>query len=503
MQTQEYLAGDIPQVDFNESKLPLYHALFKISYNINPQYGWIYVHLITILIIFLTSFFIFLIGKNIKNKEAGFIGALLYAIFSSSFNRHFLATNGEIIFNFPVTASFYFILQFLKKESSPGLKGFNLFLGLLGAWAATQVKFHGNIILIFLGILFLFYRSYYRQKFNWKQFSFLSSLFIGFLIFFWLDLSFFNKFAHKFITNIQGKIFYALAAKGTNPFIFLVKFFHRQGLLFLWHLLAWLPALIYLKQFLKNKGRDKNFGLAALALLFSLTYLMVLGGGLRLYFHYFLATYPSLTALAGIALVSLENKPIIHLRKNFKIYLLIPALFFLAWNSKDVIIKNYYPQAFYQEGPVAYWTRAVLVGTFDDYLLPHKSYLEAVNYIKKNTKSNDRIFVWGDGPYLYYFSGRRMGGKTLWYKNTILKIIKSYASLNPQDHQKAKGMEKTLIQTLKDKNPLLFIDTSPNGLSTFNHYYNLEKAPQIYEYVKNNYLLKATKNKMKIYRLKK
>ena len=94
VQTYEYLAGDIPGVDFHESKLPLYHAIFKLSYSLSYENGYVIVHLITILIVFLTSFFIYLLGFKLHSYRAGILGALFYSILISSFNRHFMATNG-------------------------------------------------------------------------------------------------------------------------------------------------------------------------------------------------------------------------------------------------------------------------------------------------------------------------------------------------------------------------------------------------------------------------
>ena len=44
VQTWEYLAGDVPGVDFSESKLPIYHAIFKLSYHLWPEKGWVVVH---------------------------------------------------------------------------------------------------------------------------------------------------------------------------------------------------------------------------------------------------------------------------------------------------------------------------------------------------------------------------------------------------------------------------------------------------------------------------
>ena len=38
VQTKEFFAGFRPGIDFAESKLPLYHAIFKFSYYLNAAY---------------------------------------------------------------------------------------------------------------------------------------------------------------------------------------------------------------------------------------------------------------------------------------------------------------------------------------------------------------------------------------------------------------------------------------------------------------------------------
>jgi len=505
VQTKEYLAGDIPGQDFSESKLPLYHAIFKLSYQLDPDQGWVFVHLITVLIIFLTACFIFLIERLIRRDSPdsfAFGGALIYVVLVSSFNRHFMATNGEIIYNLPVTASFYFLMIFLFQKQI--LKKFlYLLLCLLTAWIATQIKFHGNIIVCYLIFFFLIYYKYRNGQINLRYLFSLGSALLLFVFLILLGSYFENNFSLSVIKSIKDKIFYAFADKGFNPFIFLVKFFHRQGMLFLWHFVAWGLGIHLIINFFKNigKGRgDENLVLSSLIILFLFNYLMIFGGGLRLYFHYFLAVYPSLSILAGLAFFPLSSSGFINCNNRLLFLLLIPGLFFWSWNTKDIIIKHFYPQAFYQEGKFFYWTRAVLVGSFNDYLLPEKSYLPVVEYIKNETKPGERIFVWGDGPYLYYFSERRMGGKTLWPKNSVLQIIRGYQQNTKESLKKVKDLENNFIRNLKKKKPVLFIDTSSSNLSNFN--YSLEEAPLLKAFVLKNYFLETTVSKMKIYKLK-
>jgi hypothetical protein len=112
-QTRDYLAGYIPGADFVESKNFLYHTIFKGAYTISPDHGWVIVHFITMLIIFLTSVFIFFIGKKINGFKTGALAGLFYAALVSSFNRYFMATNGEVVYNLFLAAGLYFIVSYI------------------------------------------------------------------------------------------------------------------------------------------------------------------------------------------------------------------------------------------------------------------------------------------------------------------------------------------------------------------------------------------------------
>ncbi len=497
VQTHEYMAGDVPGKDFEESKLPLYHAIFKAAYTLMPQNGWVLVHIFTILIVFLTALFIYLTGKKIHSFKTGAIASIFYAVFASSFNRHFMATNGEIVYNLPIAAGFFFFILFIDGNYNTRRKfifcSACIFMGL----CASYVKFHGIIFFIFLAFMFVIYIPYYKKKFTLKYMSLLLSVLILFLAITTLDYFSTRIFAYKLVSEIAGKITYS-SVQGFNPLIFIVKYIHRQFMLTLWHFAVWVPAVIFVYRFVKNKCKLDSLSVSASAILFILSYLMIFGGGSRLYFHYFMAVYPALCVIGAYSLTSINIKIVKKVMEKFTTLLLIPAVFFFAWNIKDVIIKHFFPQAFYEEGKALYWARAVLVGTFNDYLLPDASYKGACEYIKSITKPGDRISVWGDGPYLYYFSERRMGIAHLWPKTGIFTMTNLYEKGDPESIGIAEQMERGFIDVLQKKKPVLFIDTSENGLSTF--YYKV--TPLVGKYIKNNYYLINEVDKIKIYKIK-
>ncbi len=311
-----------------------------------------------------------------------------------------------------------------------------------------------------------------------------------------------NGFCIRIISEITSKLFYASAPGRNFSFLdLLARFLFRQGLLSLWHYVLWIPAFICLWKFIKSGLKEAELKESSVLIFFIITYLMVFGGGARVYFHYFMAAYVPLALVAAISIEKLNNKHIMKIKRNLPLLIMIPAIFFFAWNTKDVIIKHFFPDAFYHEGRTLYWTRCVLVGTYDDYLLPHNDYRETVEYVIKTTGKDDPVFVWGDGPYINYFSDRRIGGHHMWMKGFAYGTRDLYNKGDARSVKTAEAGEASLIGYLSRKKPVLIIDVSGNGLSNFR--VNIREARYLYRYIEKNYLLEKNINGMDIYRARK
>jgi hypothetical protein len=462
VQTKEWLAGFLKDIDFVESKLPLYHAIFKFSYYLLPSYGWAAVHVITILIIFGTSLFIYMMGSRVRNEKCGMTAAILYGILISSFNRHFMATNGEIVYNLPVTTgAFFFINAIISKNISGKIISFILSLACLAA--AMQVKFHGVILILFMMTIFFLYIPY-TKGFLKKALLFYIVILIISAAATILAYTKGNYFVTEIIFSIKSKLYYATASRSDSILFFLGIYLYRQGMLLLWHFIIWVPGFILLWRFIRSKFKLGGFEASAYMILFILTFAMVFGGGARMYYHYFMSAYPALCIIAVVSIDSVKNEAVLFVRRKALTLLMIPAVFFFVWNAKDIFIKHAAPSLFYNESTAAFWFRAIAVSSMNDYLLPNRSYITTVEYIRKNTKPKDTIFVWGDGPQLYYFSDRRLAIKHVWPRNAIMRVIDGYNTNTPESLEMSKSQENEFINQINKKKAELFIDTSPKGL---------------------------------------
>ncbi len=504
VQVREFLAGYTPGVDFKESKLPLYHLIFKGSYLASSEYGWVIVHVVTIAIVFLTALAVYKIGSIIKGRRAGIIAALLYAVLISSFNRHFMATNGEVIYNLPVTLGLLLFIL-VTRHCTMGKRIIYIALMAVSVFAAMMVKLHGAVLLLFILFFVFIYVPYYQRRVKSIIPYYLAAVVIASAVFAF-DYFLTKKIAPGLASELYGLFFYASAGRSSSPFYFAAIYTYRQLTIGLWHFVLWIPAAVYMFRFAKNWFRRDTIEESAVAVFALVTFLMVFAGGARMYYHYFMTSYPSLCVIAAISLVSVELPVVKKLHTRFAAALMIPGVFFFAWNVKDIYIKYFNKELFYNEPAPLFWFRAVVVSSVDDYLLPNKIYRDTVEYIKTNTKPDDTIFVWGSGPHLYYFSNRRIAIYHVWPQGSAESIERLYRVNTKQSIAEAEQNQFGFINYMEKRKPALFIDTSPKGLhrgvtrlGSFAMYpYNV--PPLMKRYLDRNYKFEKSVDSYKIYR---
>lgn len=504
VQTKEFLAGFKAGTDFTESKLPLYHLIFKLSYTLNAAYGWVIVHAVTILIVFLTAVSVYYTGKLIKDRRTGIIASVMYAVLISSFNRHFMAVNGEVVYNLPIAAGLLFFI--LAAGNRPVHQRILYFmLAVISSIAAMMVKFHGVILPAFIAFVIIFYIPYYRKNLRKLliPYTAVSAVILSVTVF---DFFITKKFAPQITGRALELLFYATSDRSGNPFFLIGIYSYRQLTIALWHAVLWVPAAVYMYRFIRNRFRRETYEESAVALFALITFLMVFAGGARVYYHYFMTSYPALCLAAAIALVSFDTPAVKKMYTRFTAALLIPGLFFFSWNVKDLYIKYFSQELFYNEPAPLFWFRAVAVSSMDDYLLPNGIYKKTAEYIKKNTRPDETIFVWGDGPHLYYFSDRRIAVKHVWPKGTAIKIEKLYKQKNPGSVKEAELQQQEIIDRIELKKPALFIDTSPKGmhrsvtgLGSFAKF-PYEVPALIRKYLNEHYTFETAVDDYKIYR---
>lgn len=231
----------------------------------------------------------------------------------------------------------------------------------------------------------------------------------------------------------------------------------------------WLLALAAIWRF--RKERNPTFQSALLYLAFAL---VAAFPGFRFYPHYFIQCYPPLVYLAYRGWENLTRIP--RLKKIG-----------LALSCLGVLIPN------------LLLGKILRTETNKDYDPVNQKVGE---YIKKNSKEGDTVFIWGWGHGIYYFSGRGQGSRFMHSDPLSGRISASdptsYGLKEAQSHTRPEYWD-FFLQDMQRNKPLYVVDTSPANIHDYG-YFPLEAYPVLYKYLQGHYRLETTLDGVKIYR---
>jgi hypothetical protein len=292
--------------------------------------------IIIYLILISTIFFIYSIGKIIRNTETGILAVAL-SIASLTFVDKGIEIRHDVFNMFFNTAGVFFILKYCK-ENRPG---FLVIAGLLNglALASTQKSIMW-IIGIYIGVsLFLMTK---KGLIEWLKFSavYAACLFIplascvSFEIYKFHDS--FNALISRTIFNLTGYL--NPAVKDQYPFLYSKWTIWKY--LLISNGLLYVSSIVAAFYYLCMKRKELKHELVIFSWFFTglLFYLFMR----RPFLQSFLPTIPIFGLISAIYLTDLSNrfKPYISNKKHL-IYPLV-VLLFLAWPSFSVVRQAYY-----------------------------------------------------------------------------------------------------------------------------------------------------------------
>ncbi|HOK93862.1 MAG TPA: hypothetical protein PLN03_13700, partial [Spirochaetota bacterium] len=307
--------------------------------------------------------------------------------------------------------------------------------------------------------------------------------------------------------NLEPMVSY-VANRGYNPFMVLGKLLLRFFHFGLYHSALWLPGFLYIVNFFKAKEKSEKDGFIVaitLALFGS-----VFAGGARLSVHYFIPVLPPLAILsAKYITVNINRKVFVH--RTFLAFV-IPVIFFFAWNVKDAYIKNFAPNLKQEEGNFAYYFRMIALASHGEYLLPHKSIVPVVEYIKNNTPAEWTVLSWPMGTEVVYYSQRFSAGYSYWLNEAALYAIVQREKGNIAFYEKyqddfiadikklspdifvdvgSTSMIRKVLIYRKKTDPPFYIDFSTAPVVRFGSFANLDDFPGVIKYLNTNYEFKG------------
>ncbi len=346
------------------------------------------VRIFTTLYLILSLFFVYLIGKKIFNNKFALLPPLIYGLFFNISFYEGLSSNGEIFMMLPVIMAIYLSLFCV----SSGKSGFiNLFsagaLTVIAVLIKASAFFSLTIIplyIIFSG--FKFNKAALKEKLI-KLLFFSSGIFlilIMFLIYF-LYTNSLNDFIFSFFTVNSEYIKYIPVSEGIkNFYLFMIDSVIADFIT--------MPAVLcfILLFFLKSDGIEFKKCKIIILLLTFFSFVGVYWGRV-MYGHYYLQMGLSYSLI--IILCFYQVIVIVRIEKIKEIIIkYIPLLIFI------LIMFNLFLNV------------KLFKSMFSRNITDSEIY-KVSSYIKEKTVKNDRIFILGGEPVIYFLTDRKAGIK--------------------------------------------------------------------------------------------
>lgn len=425
-----YAAGGV------DNKPPVVFWLYSVVYRAFGLYDLTAVHLVKVLVVLVTAFFVALTARRIAGEAAGWLAALLYIAFTAAGYGEMAAANTEVLMMLPATLSLWLMLEgrwaasgavlavaVLTKQVGAlqlALYPAAMLLGQvrMGGVARAAAGFGGAV-----GSMLLLLAATGSLSGFWH----------------WAVLALVTNYGPSAWTG--GQLLSNLTGSG------LPEWLEAAPLLLL-------PAAIGLAA-RQRVGPDEKL---VRAWLVTSTAAAIAGG--HFFGHYFIQVVGPLAVLAAVALVE-WRRPVLAIAAA--VLLAVPAAYF----------------------------------TFNDYLHAGLRQDAVSAYIAAHSSAGDRIFVWGNVPQLYVYSGRvpatRFPG--------FLRGFQRGADAPPPSWDTTPDVWPALAADFRAHPPRYLVDTSTANWAYFG-YYPMSRFPVLPGIVASEYAPLTVVEGVTIYRLR-
>lgn len=439
--------GKIPYKDVFDNKPPAIYLFLRLVMNFfgSSVKG---IHLAYAILAVFSTFLFYGLSRLFFTDKIALLSTFLYGLFSGSTLISGSFANIENLAIFFIILAFYIFWTAYKEERKFLFFLSGIFIGL--AIISKQTALYEGLAIS----VFLFWIGLCDGKFflNLKRIAliWLGAILVvfSFLFYFALKGAIKDFFASVFVFNLFFSRIVGI----------------RQGLVNLWNALFWTPRENFLLWLLAGFGlmraiQKKEDGKCKFLLLWFGASILGMASSLRFYHHYFIQIIPILVLLAAFYLSEIFlNKPVLWKRVlGTGLVILTIALFMrIQW--------RYY----FQYSPVE-----SLINRRGNLARPqlYKATPQMSKFIKKKTKPDDYIYVWGLWPEIYFYSQRQSSSKYFFLAARGIML----GEFAKRVHQ------QVLADTMRNKPKYFIIDY---------HFAN-SLSPALAEYLKNNYSLET------------
>ncbi len=454
------MTGGLPYRDGVENKFPAIFYLYTAVFGLFGRYDMRAVHAFAALAALGTALGAGAIAANLARRRgadedaarrARWLAAILYAVFSTTYEPKLLAANTELFAVLPASLA---VLVYLRARGRPAA----FFATGVLAGGALLFKQVAGLLLVALAADRLIRGALRRELRRAVTDLALVGLGVvavagGVAVIFWRQGILGDALFWSWTYIFQH---YLPAAAGSGGFV------ARLFKCFLPFALAMSPLL-----FLGGRVRGRAGALVVWLWLAAMTGAALIGG--RMYGHYFLLTVPPLSVLAGVGGAEWLAAASTGQRRRLAALVATMACGFLA----------------------AAW---LFRGATDSWLTLNPDYRLASAYVRARTQPDDRLFVWGWFPALYVDADRCPASRFVY--THLLSGARSQAGVTSRGHLVPEAWPM-LLGDLQRTRPTYILDTSPGR---YDYPFPPEQYPALARLLASDYRLETELEGIRIFR---
>ena len=364
----EIVDGGRPYIDAVERKPPLLFWTYAGIFEVAGEFNWKALHFVALLWTLCAMSGLYVIGRNLFNRNTGLLAALLYSVFQPWWIWKNLSFDGEMLMNLPIIWAWAIAFRRSSSRLRPELFAAGTLLG-----AAFLLKQPAAIAAVPLG-MYLLLSSYRASRSLTPTNSIIQATMLG--AGFCATLSLVAIVLWK--QGILHEAFYWTIAAHDVPHVFWQKGIENT----LTFLMACLPLIIGAVMSCRYKAEIWSRRTAERTALLGLLVASAIGAaaGARFYLHYYIQLIPPLALLAAPYYAQLWSGTL-----QSRHWLLRPRVTY-TWLTLTVLVFS-----------IADWV-----------VLVHRRVpCEEGRYVLTHSAPNDRIFVWGQDAKIYLDAHRR------------------------------------------------------------------------------------------------
>jgi len=439
-----------------DNKPPGIFWVYAATFRIFGTYQMTAIHIVALLFIAATCWLLFLIGRRLSSSRAGLLAAVLYGVLTAQGNPGLQAANAEIMMMLPLVASVLVMLQ--RRWMWSGAL-------LVAAIAFKQVA-AANFLLVPAAIVLLEPEPARLRAAVRFAAGLTVAVLVGAAI---LELtSSLTRFWHWSVASLYG-----FAAMNWRPDQLWFRVRYSLPYFVGGTAVIWVAAIAF-----AYRWRGLQVAERVVVLWLAVSAVGSVAGG-HLFYHYFVQVMGPLALVGGIAIDRALDASRRAPGKNFVGPRWIAAAIVVgvaaptvAWGAYDV-----------NADPLTY-----------DIAPPVPQHAQVAAYIEANSRSEDRIFVWGDSPNLYVESDRLMASRFPGF----LRGFARGSGLPPNNWDTAPDVWPELKADLARNPPALIVDAAAAGWSDFSMY-PMSNYPVLQDLVTTRYHLLAVVDGVAIY----